>query len=60
MEAIETLKNKREKLNMKIELLEYAESTFQEGEVFWYVNLYGNYQQHRWDKCAWIDSCFYL
>ena len=42
MERIETLKNKREKLNMKIELLEYAESMFQEGELFWYVDLYGN------------------
>ena len=59
METIETLKNKREKLNMKIELLEYAESTFQEGEVFWLVNAYGNNQQVRWDKSAWIDSFFY-
>lgn len=59
METIETLKNKRAELDMKIELLEYAESTFKEGEVFWYVDLYGSTQQHRWEKSAWIDSCFY-
>lgn len=59
METIETLKNKRAELDMKIKLLEYAESTFQEGEVFWFVDAYGNIQQHRWNKYAWIDSCFY-
>lgn len=59
METIETLKNKRTELDMKIELLEYVESTFKEGEVFWYVDLYGSTQQHRWDKSSWVDSCFY-
>ena len=59
MDKLEELKNQRAELDEKIELLEYAESTFEEGEVFWFVDIYGSNQQHRWDKCAWIDSCFY-
>lgn len=59
MDTLEELRNQRAELDMKIELLEYAESTFQEGEVFWFVDAYGNIQQARWDKSAWIDSCFY-
>ena len=58
MDTLEELKKQREELNMKIELLEYAESTFQEGEVFWFVDAYGNIQQVRWDKSTWIDRCF--
>lgn len=59
MEKLEELKKQRAELDEKIELLKYAESTFEEGEVFWFVDIYGSNQQHRWDKCAWIDSCFY-
>lgn len=59
MDKLEELKKQRAELDEKIELLKYAESTFEEGEVFWFVDIYGNNQQHRWDKCAWIDSCFY-
>ena len=59
MDTLLELKKQREELNMKIELLEYAESTFQEGEVFWFVDAYGNIQQARWDESVWIKYCFY-
>ena len=59
MDKLEELKKQRAELDEKIELLKYAESTFEEGEVFWFVDIYGSNQQYRWDKCAWIDSCFY-
>jgi hypothetical protein len=59
MDTLLELKNQREELNMKIELLEYAESTFQEGEVFWFVDAYGNIQQARWNESVWIKHCFY-
>lgn len=59
MDTLEELRKQREKLNMKIELLEYEESTFQEGEVFWFVDAYGNIQQARWNESVWIKHCFY-
>lgn len=59
MDTLEELRKQREKLNMKIELLEYEESTFQEGEVFWFCDAYGNIQQDRWNESVWIKHCFY-
>lgn len=59
MDTLEELRKQREKLNMKIELLEYEESTFQEGEVFWFCDAYGNIQQARWNESVWIKHCFY-
>ena len=59
MGTLEELRNQRAELDMKIELLEYAESTFQEGEVFWFVDAYGNIQQARWNESVWIKHCFY-
>lgn len=59
MDTLEELREQRAEPDMKIELLEYAESTFEEGEVFWFVDAYGNIQQARWDESVWIKHCFY-
>ena len=59
MDTLEELRKQRVELDMKIELLEYAEGTFQEGEVFWFVDAYGNIQQARWNESVWIKHCFY-
>lgn len=58
MKKLEKLKKEREKLDKMIETLEYAERIFEEGEVIYHVDEFGNVICAKWDNSAWIDGSF--
>lgn len=58
MEKLEKLKKEREELDKRIETLEYAERIFEEGEVIYHVDEFGNVICAKWDNSAWIDGSF--
>jgi hypothetical protein len=58
MEKLEKLKKEREKLDKKIEALEYAERIFEEGDEIYYVDQFGIVNCGKWDNFAWIDAAF--
>lgn len=58
MEKLERLKKEREKLDKKIETLEYAERIFEKGEEFYFVDEFGNVTCRKWNDLEWIDGAF--
>ena len=58
MEKLEKLKKEREKLDKRIETLEYAERIFEEGDEIYYVDQFGIVNCGKWDNFAWIDAAF--
>lgn len=58
MEKLEKLKKEREELDKRIEILEYAERIFEEGDEIYSVDEFGNVNCGKWDNSAWIDAAF--
>ena len=58
MDKLEELKKQRVELDKKIEALEYAEQTFEEGEKMWFIDHFGNVQRSSWGGQEWISLAF--
>lgn len=58
MELLKNLKKQRAELDKRIEILEYAERMFEEGDEIYHVDEFGNVNCGKWDNSAWIDGSF--